>query len=145
MHYFVNAFGRPEWRTALAEPTPGRDIAKGRPWPKRARSRYDDWHIDGAVLWHVYQDLKDADYGLVETAVLESLVVLGDTTRSTVVFYGYARAMGFRLMTLYGHADVRILECSRETWRAEGTGRLSGNCAQQPGRITIRSESPIQP
>lgn len=26
--YFANAFGAPEWRTALAEPMPGRDIAK---------------------------------------------------------------------------------------------------------------------
>ena len=24
--YFANAFGAPEWRTALAEPMPGRDI-----------------------------------------------------------------------------------------------------------------------
>ena len=23
---------------------------------------YNDWHIDGAVLWDVYGDLKDADY-----------------------------------------------------------------------------------
>ncbi len=26
--YFGNAFGAPEWRTALAEPMPGRDIAR---------------------------------------------------------------------------------------------------------------------
>ena len=26
--YFANAFGAPEWRTALAEPRPGRDIAR---------------------------------------------------------------------------------------------------------------------
>ena len=23
---------------------------------------YNDWHIDGAVLWNIYQDLKDTDY-----------------------------------------------------------------------------------
>ncbi len=23
---------------------------------------YDDWHIDGAVLWNIYTDLKDTDY-----------------------------------------------------------------------------------
>ena len=23
---------------------------------------YNDWHIDGATLWNVYADLKDADY-----------------------------------------------------------------------------------
>ena len=28
MQFFANPFGAPEWRTALAEPMPGRDIAK---------------------------------------------------------------------------------------------------------------------
>ena len=35
---------------------------------------YDEWHIDGAVLWNVYQDLKDADYRLVDTASVERLL-----------------------------------------------------------------------
>jgi len=29
-----------------------------------SRRAYDDWHIDGAVLWNVYTDLKDTDYRL---------------------------------------------------------------------------------
>ena len=37
-----------------------------------------------------------------------------------MVFYGYAPAMGFWLMKLYRHADVRILDCSRDTWQREG-------------------------
>jgi thiosulfate/3-mercaptopyruvate sulfurtransferase len=37
-----------------------------------------------------------------------------------VVFYGYAPAMGFWLMKLYGHADVRILDCARGTWQDQG-------------------------
>jgi thiosulfate/3-mercaptopyruvate sulfurtransferase len=36
------------------------------------------------------------------------------------VFYGYGPAMGLWLLKLYGHADVRILDCSRGTWRDEG-------------------------
>jgi 3-mercaptopyruvate sulfurtransferase SseA len=35
---------------------------------------YDDWHIDGAVLWNVYTDLEDAGYRTVDTAALERLV-----------------------------------------------------------------------
>ena len=31
---------------------------------------YDDWHIDGAVLWNIYADLKDADYCLTGTTAL---------------------------------------------------------------------------
>jgi len=82
---------------------------------------YDNWHIDGAVLWNVYTDLKDAGYRTVGTAALERLVARsGIGPDSTVVFYGYAPALGLWLMQLYGHSDVRILDCSRDTWRAEG-------------------------
>ena len=82
---------------------------------------YNDWHIDGAVLWNVYADLKDADYRLADTAALERLVARsGIDLDSTVVFCGYAPALGLWLMKLYGHPDARILNCSRDTWRAEG-------------------------
>jgi thiosulfate/3-mercaptopyruvate sulfurtransferase len=82
---------------------------------------YDNWHIDGAVLWNVYTDLKDAGYRTVDTAALERLVARsGIGPGSTVVFYGYAPAVGLWLMKLYGHPDVRILDCSRDTWRAAG-------------------------
>ena len=82
---------------------------------------YDNWHIDGAVLWNIYTDLKDADYRLAGTTVLERLVARsGIDPDSTVVFYGYAPALGLWLMKLFGHPDVRILDCSRDTWRAGG-------------------------
>jgi thiosulfate/3-mercaptopyruvate sulfurtransferase len=79
---------------------------------------YDEWHIDGAVLWNVYRDLKDADYRLVDRAAIGQLLARsGISPNSTVVFYGYAPAMGFWLMKLYGHADARILDCGRGAWR----------------------------
>src|SRR5689334_12190356 len=82
---------------------------------------YDDWHIDGAVLWNVYADLKDAGYRTADSAAVERLITRsGIGPDSTVVFYGYAPALGLWLMTLYGHPDVRILDCSRDTWRAAG-------------------------
>src|SRR6202044_1367082 len=66
-----------------------------------SRAGYDDWHIDGAVLWNVYADLKDADYRTVGTAALERLVARsGIGPDSTVVFHGYAPALGFWLMKL---------------------------------------------
>ena len=86
-----------------------------------SRAAYDNWHIDGAVLWNVYGDLKDSDYHTVGTAALERFVERsGIGPDSTVVFYGYAPALGLWLLKLYGHRDVRILDCSRDTWRAEG-------------------------
>jgi thiosulfate/3-mercaptopyruvate sulfurtransferase len=82
---------------------------------------YNDWHIDGAVLWNIYADLKDADYRTVDTAALERLVARsGIGPDSTVIFYGYAPALGMWLMKLYGHRDARILDCARDTWRAQG-------------------------
>ena len=82
---------------------------------------YDNWHIDGAVLWNIYADLKDADYRLAGTTALQRLVARsGIGPDSTVVFYGYAPALGLWLMKLYGHPDVRILDCSRDTWAAGG-------------------------
>jgi thiosulfate/3-mercaptopyruvate sulfurtransferase len=86
-----------------------------------SRAAYDGGHIDGAVLWNVYQDIKDADFRLVDIAALEELLARsGIDPDSTVVFYGYAPAMGFWLMQLYGHKDMRILNCSRDAWRANG-------------------------
>jgi thiosulfate/3-mercaptopyruvate sulfurtransferase len=35
---------------------------------------YDKGHIEGAVLWNVYRDLKDMNYQLVEKAATERLV-----------------------------------------------------------------------
>ena len=86
-----------------------------------SRAAYDDWHIDGAVLWNVYSDLKDPEYRLFERPALEDLLARsGITAETTMVFYGYAPALGFWLLKLFGHRDVRILDCSRGAWREEG-------------------------
>src|SRR5262249_31615922 len=82
---------------------------------------HEQGHIDGAVLWDIYAELKDAGYRLAGAAAMERLLARsGITPDSTIVFYGYGPAMGFWLMKLYRHAHVRILNCSRDAWRAEG-------------------------
>lgn len=82
---------------------------------------YDQGHIEGAVLWNVYRDLKDSDYRLVDKSAVERLLARSGIARgSTVVFYGYAPAMGFWLMKLYRHTRVRILDCDRGAWNDEG-------------------------
>jgi thiosulfate/3-mercaptopyruvate sulfurtransferase len=82
---------------------------------------YDDWHIDGAVLWNVYADLKDSDYQTVDRAAFERLITRsGIGPGTTVVFYGYAPAFGVWMLSLHGHEDTRILDCSRDTWKAAG-------------------------
>jgi thiosulfate/3-mercaptopyruvate sulfurtransferase len=86
-----------------------------------SRATYDDGHIAGAVLWDVYRDLKDSNYRLMGRAAVEQLLGRsGIQPSSIVVFYGYAPALGFWLMKLYGHLDARILDCSRDAWRVDG-------------------------
>ena len=53
-----------------------------------SRAAYDDWHIDGAVLWNIYADLKDADYRLTATAALERLVARSGIDPDTTVESG---------------------------------------------------------
>ena len=102
---------------------------------------YGDWHIDGAVLWNIYADLKDADYRLVGTAALQRLVARsGIGPDSTVVFYGYAPTLGLWLMKLYGHRDVRILNCSRDTWRAGGHPWSTAASEPAPSRYRLSRE-----
>ncbi|MBT8163673.1 MULTISPECIES: sulfurtransferase [Arthrobacter] len=82
---------------------------------------YNQWHIDGAALWNIYADLKDERYRPVGKLAFERLLARsGIGPDTTVVCYGYAPAFGYWLLKLYGHAKVRILNCSRDAWRAEG-------------------------
>ena len=99
---------------------------------------YDAGHIDGAVLWNVYGDLKDGSYHLAGTAAIEDLLARsGISPDSTVVMYGYAPAMGLWLMKLYGHADVRLLDCAKRTWQR---GRPAvDQCRSQPGPHPVSS------
>jgi thiosulfate/3-mercaptopyruvate sulfurtransferase len=104
---------------------------------------YNDGHIDGAVLWNIYADLKDADYRLRGPAALERLAGRsGIHPDSTVVFYGYAPALALWLMKLYGHRDVRMLDCSRDSWRA--AGRPWSTAASEPadGSFRLGDEDP---
>jgi thiosulfate/3-mercaptopyruvate sulfurtransferase len=96
-------------------------------------ARHDERHIPGAVLWNVYRDLKDADYRMVDAPALERLLSgSGVSPDSTVVVYGYAPAMGFWLMKLYGHRDVRILNCSRDAWFDAGRAASSTVTSPDP-------------
>ncbi|GAB2518875.1 sulfurtransferase [Nocardia heshunensis] len=82
---------------------------------------FDAGHIPGAVLWNIYRDLKDDTYRTVDAAALQRLVTdSGIRADSTVVCYGYAPALGVWLLKLFGHKDVRILDCSRDAWQAAG-------------------------
>jgi thiosulfate/3-mercaptopyruvate sulfurtransferase len=104
---------------------------------------YNDGHIDGAVLWNVYGDLKDAGYRTVDTAAIQRLFARsGIGPDSTVVCYGYAPAMGLWLMKLYGHRDVRVLNCSRDTWRDSGHPWSTTASQPPPGGYRLGAPDP---
>jgi thiosulfate/3-mercaptopyruvate sulfurtransferase len=109
-----------------------------------SRAAHDDWHIDGAVLWNVYADLKDPEYRPRDAGALERLLARsGIDPDSTVVFYGYAPALGLWLMKLYGHRDVRILNCSRDTWRAAGYSWTADASEPPAGGFRLSDEDPV--
>ena len=104
---------------------------------------YSDWHIDGAVLWNVYADLKDASYRTVDRAAVERLMARsGIGPDTTVVFYGYAPALGLWLMKLYGHSDARVLDCSRDAWRTGGRPWTTITSEPPAGHNALSGEDP---
>lgn len=83
--------------------------------------KHTEGHIPGAVLWNIYSDLRDPAYQLRDRAAFEQLVASsGIQPETRVVFYGYAPAIGFWLMNLYGHTQAHILNLSRDAWQSEG-------------------------
>ncbi|HRC08170.1 MAG TPA: sulfurtransferase [Miltoncostaeales bacterium] len=87
---------------------------------------YDTGHIPGAVKidWHmdlndpVARDYVDAD------AFAALMSAKGITPQTTIVFYGdnfnWWAAYALWVCSLFGHADVRLLDGGRQKWIEEG-------------------------
>jgi len=86
-----------------------------------SRAAYDEGHIQGAVLWNAYTDLREPDYAPICAVDLERLLsTSGVTPETTVVFYGYGGHLGFWLLKAHGHDRVRLMDGPRDTWRLAG-------------------------
>ena len=146
----------PEKHAATREPATGSDVLAEPEWLAAhlhdpavrvvevdvSRTAHDEGHIDGAVLWNVYAELKDSDYRLAGPAAVEQLFARsGISPDTTVVFYGYAPAMGLWLMKLYGHADARILNCSRDAWRDEGRPWTASAAGPAPTHYPLHGQN----
>jgi thiosulfate/3-mercaptopyruvate sulfurtransferase len=102
---------------------------------------YQAGHIPGAVLWNVYRDFKTTTYEPVDVDTIRRRVeASGIDPGSTVVFYGYAPAMGVWLLSLLGHRDARMLDSPRASWTAQG-GTWSTD-QPTPTRTAYRLTSP---
>ncbi|MFE4949676.1 sulfurtransferase [Leifsonia sp. NPDC056665] len=99
---------------------------------------YMSGHLPGAVLWNPYADLKGPDYRPVADDAIRALFERsGITPETTVVFYGYAPSLGFWLMKLYRHAEVRILDTSRAVWQEAGRPWTTGTPDVAPSRYPL--------
>ena len=93
------------------------------------------------MLWNVYGDLKDTDYRTAGAGALQRLITRsGIGPDSTVVFYGYAPALGLWLMRLYGHRDVRILDCSATPGGPRATRGPPPPSQPPPGTVLLGGE-----
>ena len=105
---------------------------------------YNEGHIEGAVLWNIYADLKDDRYRTLDRDSFAALCARSGIDEDTVVvFYGYAPALGFWLLELAGHRNSRVLDTSRSTWQQLG---LPWSAAlARPVPTTFEARTPARP
>jgi thiosulfate/3-mercaptopyruvate sulfurtransferase len=83
-----------------------------------SRSKYEQGHIPGAILWNAYTDLHHADYSPLNPSEFEELLSRsGLTPDATIVFYGYGPYLGFWLLKAYGHERALVLGGTRDGWQ----------------------------
>jgi thiosulfate/3-mercaptopyruvate sulfurtransferase len=105
-----------------------------------SRVAYDAGHLEGAILWDAYKDLLQPNYRVIDAPALEQLLSRsGISPDTTVVFYGYAAALGFWLLKLYGHQDVQFLNGSRKKWEAEGLPMTTTLPALTPSAYPLKA------
>ncbi|HEY2556698.1 MAG TPA: rhodanese-like domain-containing protein, partial [Diaminobutyricibacter sp.] len=66
----------------------------------------------------------------------------GLTPDTTLVFYGYAPALAFWMMKVYRHADVRILDSSRDTWQDAGLPWTTDAATPEPTDYPLPAPDP---
>ena len=89
----TNSFPPPSQEPRVAEVLAGRQWLREHLDDPRVRvvevdvspAAYNDGHIDGAVLWNIYADLKDADYRTADAAAIQRLVTRSGIDPGSVV------------------------------------------------------------
>jgi thiosulfate/3-mercaptopyruvate sulfurtransferase len=113
---------------------------------------YDTGHIPGAVKvdWHTeLNDEVTRDY-LSAERFAELCAAKGIGRDDTIVFYGdnfnWWAAYALWVFTLFGHADVRLLDGGRQKWAAEGR-ELTRDRTERPRAdypVPVRDDAPIR-
>jgi thiosulfate/3-mercaptopyruvate sulfurtransferase len=113
---------------------------------------YDMGHVPGALKIDWHADLNDdvtRDY--VSREAFQSLVRrLGIAEETTVVFYGdknnWWATYALWVYSLFGHADLRLLDGGRAKWIAEGR-EVTRDVAARPATdhpVVTRNDAPIR-
>ncbi|MEU7900962.1 sulfurtransferase [Nonomuraea sp. NPDC049152] len=101
-------------------------------------SAYDRGHLPGAVRLTWTTDLQDpVRRDFVDKAGFERLMARkGISSDHTVVLYGgnsnWFAAYAYWYFTIYGHADVRLLDGGRKKWELEGRALTLDEPARRP-------------
>ena len=109
-------------------------------------SAYDKNHLRGAVRIDWKKDLQDpVRRDFVDKAGFEALLSeRGISNEDTVVLYGgnnnWFAAYAYWYFTLYGHADVRLLDGGRKRWELESR-ELVGDTVERP-RTSYSAKDP---
>ena len=113
---------------------------------------YDTGHIPGAVKIDWHADLNDPltrDY--VDADAFAALMsAKGITPDTTIVFYGdqnnWWAAYALWVTSLFGHADVRLLDGGRKKWMDEGRPMTTDVPSPAPANypVTARDDSIIR-
>ena len=113
---------------------------------------YDTGHIPGAVKVDWHMDLNDdvtRDY-LDGEGFAELMRRKGISRDDTVVFYGdnfnWWAAYALWVFTLFGHADVRLLDGGRKKWKSEGRPMTTDvpERARSEYPVVEREDAPIR-
>jgi thiosulfate/3-mercaptopyruvate sulfurtransferase len=113
---------------------------------------YDTGHIPGAIKvdWHTeLNDQVTRDY-LDGAAFAAMCAAKGITRDSTIVFYGdnfnWWAAYALWVFSLFGHADVRLLNGGRSKWVAEGRELTRDRPKPEPTTYptVVRNDSQIR-
>lgn len=113
---------------------------------------YDTGHIPGAVKIDWHADLNDPltrDY--VDADAFATLMsAKGITPDTTIIFYGdqnnWWAAYALWVTSLFGHADVRLLDGGRKKWMDEGRPMTTDVPSPAPAEypVTARDDSVIR-
>ncbi len=94
--------------------------------PFFGRPAYASGHLPGALAWDFETDLQDpARRDIVDQPGLEALLARSGIAPGTtiVVYSGLTNLLAtfaFWVLKIYGHRDVRLLDCGRQKWLDEG-------------------------